>query len=245
MKNLHKESLLGAKNPRKTKSQLQNKRMWLETTQHIHTGDNMNKIFLCAVLLASSVSVYAQNNSQLLSEINQLTRAIRDEAPSSNASTETLRSVRNSLEDALLKLRQGGNDGGNKGECFNYAYEKYYISNPSSVATDKAVSLCRNVTDIPVLKFSYEKYYIANPATLAMDKAGAVASLQMRNKLDMLTYAYEKYYIANPATLAMDKAKAVSQLPTGSQNCLRMLYDRYYVSDPATLAMDKAIQGCK
>lgn len=204
----------------------------------------MKTVFLSTLLFFSASYSYAQSNNQLISEITQLARTIRDEASTTNASTETLRSVRNNLEDALVKLRQGGDDG-NKGECFNYAYEKYFIANSSATATDKAIKLCRTVTDVPVLKFSYDKYYIALSATAAMDRAGTVASLPMRNKVDQLSFAFEKYYISLSSTAAMDKAKAVSQLSSGSQSCLRSLFDRYYATYSSTVAMDKAIEGCK
>ncbi|AGH94331.1 hypothetical protein [Pseudobdellovibrio exovorus] len=209
----------------------------------------MKTVLLCALLVCSVSYSHAQssnpNNHQLISEITQLARTIRDEASTANASTETLRSVRNDLEDALVKLRQSGGDGGNKGECFNYAYEKYFTSNSSGVATDKAIKLCRSVTDVPVLKLAFDKYYVALSSTAAMDKAGTVASLPMRNKVELLSFAFDKYYISLSSTAAMDKAKAVSQLSSGSQSCLRTLFDRYYATYSSTTAMDKAIEGCK
>jgi hypothetical protein len=185
---------------------------------------------------------FAQNNQQLINEIIELTRVVRDEARNSNATAEELRSVRNSLEEAIEVLRGGANNQG----CFDFAYQKYYSSNSSAVAAEKATNLCKTVEDVPVLKYAYEKYYSSTSSESAMNKAGVVASRPMRNKLDMLTFAYEKYYSSTSSETAMNKAsEGVATVRRGSLDCLKRLYDIYYASNSSAVAMDKSIEGCK
>ena len=185
---------------------------------------------------------FAQNNQQLINEIIELTRVVRDEARKTTATEQALLNVRNNLEDAIELLR-GGN---NNQECFEYAYQKYFSSNSSSAAAEKASNLCKTVQDVPVLKFAFEKYYSSNSTENAINKAGAVASKSMRNKLDMVTFAFEKYYSASSSESAMNKASnGISLVRSGSLDCLKRFFDIHYSGNSSTVAMDKSIESCK
>lgn len=203
----------------------------------------MKSLFGLLVILGLHSSS-AQANPDIKEEIVELSRAVRASTLTSKASSQSLQEAREHLRKAL-NLLDGEDDGSSGVEgCFKFAYEKYYVSQSSSVATDKAVAACKKIDDLDVAKFLYEKHYVSATASAAMDLA-AEGSIRSRGKLEIVSFAYEKFYVSLSASAAAKKAGEESRrVPRNGLACVKELYEKYYQSMTAAAAMSKSLQGC-
>lgn len=204
---------------------------------------NSFKAFIAALLFATPG--FAQSNPNLVQQISELSRQIRISAATTEASDKSLVEALTLMEDALVLIESKSSNNGPNSECFNYAYNKYYSSNTSTVATDKAIAACKKIADLNIAQFAYDRYYSSNTSSVAMDKAAQISGVSQKGKLDMIQFAYEKYYSSNTATVSMDRAgNGVANVPRGSLQCLKDFYDRYYGSNTPSVAMDKTLAAC-
>ena len=200
------------------------------------------KKLILSMLLAVCASAQAQSEESVIQEINELTRSIRQATVDSTASRTSLIEARDLLQDALDLIESSS---GYNGRCFDFAYEKYFVSHSGATATEKALAACRKIADVPVAQFAYEKYFVSLSATSSMDKAVLISGENMKGKLSILKLAYEKYFVSLSSTSALDLAYLGAQkVRRGSDDCLEQLYKRYFKSYNAKTAMDKAFEGC-
>lgn len=187
-----------------------------------------------------------------VSKVVKLANTVKSVAFASEASQENIDEAEAKLREVIELLTsqssssgRGGSSQGEFGSCYDFAYQKYYISLSSSNAADKASAVCKVGIDLEVAKFLYEKYYISLSAVNAMDKAAKGAEKGSRGKLQMIKYMYEKYYISLNSANAADKAvEGASKLKKNGQGCIEKLYASYYVSQSAANAMNSAVTSC-
>lgn len=189
----------------------------------------------------------ASASPDVAEDIKDLAGQIRMAVQSSNASESQLQEVRSRLVDVLNVLNNGStNPPIGNGDCLKFAYEKYYQSHSSSVATDMAAEACRKIADVSVAKFLYEKYYQAQSSSTAMSNAADHSGFAVSGKLDMIQFAYEKFYQAQSAVTAANNAvQVISPVPRGSLSCIQTAFAGYYQQNSAPVAMTKAAQACQ
>ncbi len=203
---------------------------------------------ILSLLLASFCSSFAFADYQDVSDIINLAQQVELAARSTQASDGELQDVKSQLRDILSVLNQTNPNPGTPGtgDCFDFAYAKYYVSQSSQTATNNAVAACKKIRDLPVAKFLYEKHYVSLSSASAMDLAADQSGSSMIDKEDMVRFAYDKYYVSYSATASATRsAQAIAPVRRGSLSCLKSLYDKYYVSMSSAAAMDAAAQGCR
>jgi hypothetical protein len=202
---------------------------------------------LCTVILFTATSSMA--TPQDLQEIQNLAGQIHLAAKNSGATDAELDLAKEKLREVIDLLNQSGN--GNtpdpiSGGCFDFAYEKFFVSQSTSTATTNALAACKKISDLEVAKFLYDKYFVASSAATAMNEASNRSGPALSGKLDMLTFTYDKYFVASSAATAANKASdAIKTVPRGRLGCLQKLYEKHFTSKSAATAMDLAIKDCK
>ena len=203
----------------------------------------ISNVVLVLATVFSATFTFAQSTELLREQIATLSRDIRQESATSQASWESLSKARNLIEEALDLVK--GSGAGMSKDCFDFAFAKYFSASSTSVATDKAAAACKIIKDLDVMKFAFQIYFSSSSATAAMDKTILASDASQKGKLDMIRFAYDKYFSASSASVAMDNAvKAVAKVPRGQILCLQNLFAKYFSSSSVKVAMDKAAEGC-
>ena len=197
--------------------------------------------------VGGSLAAHSDVPLDVKDEIYRLSIQIRDALPYSRSTPQELEDARQMLADAYRLVYEGAlNPGEEYRQCVDYAYRKYYLGLPSSVAMDRASSVCKNVGDLESLKFLFDAHYRSLPAVTAMDRAAAEATRNLRNKQPILSFAFDAYYRQLPATQAASRAASgTAAAPRDSLECLKTAFSRHYQNLPAASAMDQAFLNCR
>ncbi len=202
------------------------------------------KFLLAIVVMSMACKSYAESNSNLMLEIAGLSRSLEQRVYTCGPSQNQLLQVRAKLFEALDILKNDNpSELSDPQRCFEYLYDKYYLTYNSSQSTEKAGAALKLVGDFEVLQFLYDCHYKTLSSSAAIDLAVSQASFRVQGKLPIITYAYERYYTALNASQAA--TKAVTNSANVSLNALPFLkstYEKFYKSYSASQSMDKAFE---
>lgn len=200
---------------------------------------------LIGFLFFSQISVAVASPADIATIVN-LSSQINIAAKNTKASDSQLKFIIQNLQTSLNTLNTAtGSTVPNTGECFNFAYSKYYGFYGSVDATNKAVAACKKIADLSIAQFFYNKYYGAYSSVDAMDEAAQRADQSVLGKLDMIQFAYSKYYGSYSSIDASNTAyKVIVPVSAGSLGCLQMLYPKYYGPMSAVDAMNATAAAC-
>lgn len=204
----------------------------------------VSSVLTLGLLIGFNVSATPQD----INEIVNLAEQVKYAARTTQASSSELQDVKYQLRDILATLNQTSNNPPNApgGECFDFAFAKYNISQNSQSATDNAINACRQIEDLDVAQYLYEKYFVSMNSASAMDRAASRSGSNMTGKQDMLEFTYDKHFVSmNSASAADRAANQTATLRRGSLSCLQSLHAKYYQSMNSSSAMDAAIKGCQ
>jgi hypothetical protein len=194
------------------------------------------------VALFVSTPLFAQANEELISEINDLSRAIRQATLETQATEQELKLARDSMFEALELIESSS--GSNKA-CFDFAFEIYRHSTSDLNATDKALAACKIIADLKVAQYAYDIYRNSTSNANALDKATNGATRDQKGKLDIIQFAYEVYRHSTSDESALKAAlTGVAHVKRGSIECVKEFYERYNDSTSNSNAMNKALESC-
>jgi hypothetical protein len=184
------------------------------------------------------------NRSELIDGITRLSQRINDDIWSSRATDNQLQQAYQNLLLAAKLVRSRGNGGGNS-ECTEYAfsiYDRFYFS---STALENAKKLCRNVSDIQILKYSFVELERVYSDRMALENAAKYSGRDMMGKYQLLKFIFPKFDSIYTTSMALEESYKITRNHSAYDvECFKRYYPRFDSRNSTRRAIELTSQAC-